>query len=76
MGVIRDMRDSRGLSGWDVSRCEVKIFQDDTGFGRASMLAMTRTRKLECWAKWERIDISWEIMVSEEVLRRRKTRLR
>lgn len=76
MGVNLERRDSRGLSGWELSRCEVRIFQDDTGFGRASMLAMTRTRKLECWAKWERIDVSWERIFSEDVLRRRKTRLR
>lgn len=76
MGVNRERRDSRGLSGWEISRSEVRIFQDDTGFGRVSILAITRTRKLECWAKWDRIDASWERMVLGEVLRRRKTRFR
>ncbi len=46
--VRREMRDSKGMSGWELSRCEVKIFQDDTGLVNFSTLAMTRTRKLEC----------------------------
>ena len=54
-GVSRERRDSNGIRGFELSRSEVKTFQDETGLTSFSTLAMTRTRKLECWARAERI---------------------
>lgn len=74
--VRRERRVSNGMSGFELSRSEVKTFQDETGLTSFSTLAMTRTRKLECWARTERIEFNWERIVSGEDSRRRMTRFR
>lgn len=47
-----------GSRGCDVGRLAVSVFQEETGLGSDLRLAMTRTRKLECWARALRIDAS------------------
>ena len=75
-GLRRDRGFGNGSRGCEFERPLVRVFQEETGLGSDSILAMTRTRKFECWTRALRIDANWERTVSGSVLRRRDTRLR